>query len=61
MKLNAAAIKMAKKIQKLDSSAAKWIAADALRELKSAAVQKRLKRNIQSYIKKLKRNTISRF
>jgi 3-methyladenine DNA glycosylase AlkD len=46
MKLNAAAIKMAKKIQKLDSSAAKWIAADALRELKSEAVQKRLKRNI---------------
>jgi 3-methyladenine DNA glycosylase AlkD len=61
MKLNAAAIKMAKKIQKLDSSAAKWIAADALRELQSAAVQKRLKRNIQSYIKKPKRNTKSRF
>jgi 3-methyladenine DNA glycosylase AlkD len=61
MKLNAAAIKMANKIQKLDSSSAKWIAADALRELKSTAVQKRLKRNIQSYIKKSKRNTISRF
>jgi 3-methyladenine DNA glycosylase AlkD len=43
-KLNAAAIKMAKKIQKLDSSAAKWIAADALRELKSAAVMQRLKK-----------------
>jgi 3-methyladenine DNA glycosylase AlkD len=42
MKLNAAAIKMAKEIQKLDSSAAKWIAADALRELKSPNVQKRL-------------------
>ena len=61
MKLNAAAIKMAKEIQKLDSSAAKWIAADALRELKSVAVQKRLKRNIQSYIKKPKRKTLSRF
>ena len=44
MKLNAAAIVMAKKIQKLDSTAAKWIAADALRELRSPAVQKRLKK-----------------
>jgi 3-methyladenine DNA glycosylase AlkD len=42
MKLHAAAIKMAKEIQKLDSSAAKWIAADALRELKSPNVQKHL-------------------
>ena len=42
IKLNAAAIKMAKKIQKLDSSAAKWIAVDALRELQSSNVQKRL-------------------
>ncbi len=61
LKLNTAAIKMAKKIQKLDSPAAKWVAADALRELKSAAVQKRLKRNMQSYLKKPKRNTILRF
>jgi len=44
LKLNAAAIKMAQKIQKLDSSAAKWIASDALRELRSPAVQKRLKK-----------------
>jgi 3-methyladenine DNA glycosylase AlkD len=42
VKLNAAAIKMAKKIHTLDSSAAKWIASDALRELKSENVQKRL-------------------
>jgi 3-methyladenine DNA glycosylase AlkD len=42
MKLNAAAIKTAQEIQELDSSAAKWIAADALRELKSSNVQKRL-------------------
>jgi 3-methyladenine DNA glycosylase AlkD len=42
LKLNAAAIKTAKEIQKLDSSSAKWIAADALRELKSSTVQKRL-------------------
>jgi 3-methyladenine DNA glycosylase AlkD len=61
LKLNASAIKTAKEIRKLDSSSAKWIAADALRELKSAAVQKRLKRNIQGYTKKPKRNITSRF
>jgi 3-methyladenine DNA glycosylase AlkD len=44
MKLNAVAIKTAKEIQKLNSSSAKWIAADALRELKSTTVQKRLKK-----------------
>jgi len=44
IKLNAAAIKMAKEIHKLDSSSAKWIASDALRELQSSAVQKRLKK-----------------
>lgn len=43
LKLNAAAIKMAKEIHGLDSPAARWIAADALRELQSAAVLKRLK------------------
>ena len=43
MKLNAAAVKMAEKIHKLDSAAAKWIAADALRELRSPAVQRRLR------------------
>lgn len=41
-KLNAAAIRTAKKIRKIDSSASGWIAADALRELESVAVQKRL-------------------
>jgi 3-methyladenine DNA glycosylase AlkD len=61
LKLNSAAIKTAKEIQKLNSSSAKWIAADALRELKSPAVQKRLTRNIQGYIKKPKRNITSRF
>ena len=40
--LNRAAIRVAKAIQKLDSSSARWIAADALRELMSEAVQKRL-------------------
>ncbi len=41
--LNAAAIKTARDISKIDFKAARWIAADALRELESKAVQKRLK------------------
>jgi 3-methyladenine DNA glycosylase AlkD len=43
-RLNRAAIAMAEKIRKQDSSTARWIAADALRELKSDAVQNRLRR-----------------
>ena len=42
--LNRAAIAAAKRIRKSDSKAARWIAADALRELESEAVQRRLKR-----------------
>lgn len=42
--LNRAAIRTAKQIRALDSSAARWIAADALRELTSPAVQHRLAR-----------------
>jgi len=42
-RLNAAAIKAANEIEKIDSKAAKWIAKDALRELRSSAVQKRIK------------------
>ncbi len=41
--LNMAAIESAKHIQQLDSKAARWIAADALRELTSEAKQQRLK------------------
>jgi 3-methyladenine DNA glycosylase AlkD len=40
--LNRRAIVVAKEIQKLDSKSARWIAADALRELTSTAVQSRL-------------------
>jgi 3-methyladenine DNA glycosylase AlkD len=43
LNLNKAAVKTAKEIQKIDSKTAKWIASDALRELTSAAVLKRLK------------------
>jgi 3-methyladenine DNA glycosylase AlkD len=42
--LNREAIRTAEKIRQQDSSAARWIAADALRELKSPAVQRRLQR-----------------
>lgn len=45
LKLNTAAIKTAKEIQKLNSSSAKWIAADALRELQNFKVQKRLRKS----------------
>jgi 3-methyladenine DNA glycosylase AlkD len=41
--LNKAAINAAKEIQRLDSKAARWIAADAIRELESDAIQGRLK------------------
>ena len=42
--LNKKAIEFAEKIDKMDSKSAKWIAKDALRELKSEKVQKRLKK-----------------
>jgi 3-methyladenine DNA glycosylase AlkD len=42
--LNKIAIQTAKEIQKIDSKSAKWIASDALRELTSEAVRKKLDR-----------------
>lgn len=45
-RLNAAAIEAAEKIRTQNSSTARWIAADALRELKSEAVQSRLQRKV---------------
>jgi len=44
IRLNREAIRAAERIRRQDSRAARWIAADALRELKGAAVQARLKR-----------------
>ncbi len=44
LKLNRAAVKTAKEIQRLDSKSAKWIASDALRELTGEAVLTRLKK-----------------
>jgi len=43
IKLNKAAIKLAKEIKQIDSKSARWIAADAIRELESKKVQERLK------------------
>jgi 3-methyladenine DNA glycosylase AlkD len=43
LSLNKAAIKTAKEIQGIDSKSARWVASDALRELTSQAVQKRLR------------------
>ncbi len=41
--LNTAAIRAAKELRASNSSSARWIASDALRELESSAVQKRLR------------------
>lgn len=41
--LNRKAIAVAKEISRIDSRAARWVAADALRELTSAKIRKRLK------------------
>jgi 3-methyladenine DNA glycosylase AlkD len=43
LRLNEAAISTAREIQRLDSKSARWIAADAIRELESEAVQSRLR------------------
>lgn len=42
--LNKLSIRTAEHIQRMDSKAARWVAADALRELKSEAVRKRLRK-----------------
>jgi 3-methyladenine DNA glycosylase AlkD len=42
--LNKAAIEASRKIRELDSKDARWIASDAMRELQSEAVQRRLKK-----------------
>lgn len=43
-RLNKEAVKVARKIKKMNSKSAKWIAGNALTELQSEAVQKRLKK-----------------
>jgi 3-methyladenine DNA glycosylase AlkD len=46
LRLNRAAILTAERIRRQGSRSARWIAADALRELKSGAVQARLRRKV---------------
>jgi 3-methyladenine DNA glycosylase AlkD len=43
-RLNTSALRTAKEISRLDSSSARWVASDAIRELSSAAVQRRIGR-----------------
>ncbi len=43
--LNKAALKVAREIQQIDSRSARWVAADAIRELTSEAVQKKLNKS----------------
>lgn len=45
LRLNKEAQKLAVRISRLDSSSAKWVASDALRELRSSAVLARLRRS----------------
>ncbi len=45
LRLNRQALELAKKISKAESPAAKWVASDAIRELKSDSVQKKLRRS----------------
>jgi 3-methyladenine DNA glycosylase AlkD len=46
LRLNKKAITLARQIQERDAKSARWIAADALRELQSASVQQRLARRL---------------
>ena len=43
-RLNNKTLQLAKEIQRMDSRAARWIAADAIRELQNGAVQRKLKK-----------------
>ena len=46
--LNRAAIETAREIQRIDSKAARWIASNALKELESEAVRRRLKKRVRT-------------
>jgi len=49
--LNKKAIKLSKEILKIESKTAKWIARDAIKELTSAKIQNRLKKNYEKHNK----------
>lgn len=52
LSLNKAALETAREIQQLDSKAARWVAADAIRELESEAVRARLNRGNGNKVRK---------
>jgi len=56
LNLNKEAVKAAEEIQQIDSKSAKWIAADAIRELTGEAVQKRLTKTKWGYKQSKRRN-----
>ena len=45
LRLNRSALRVAERISKMDNPSARWVASDAIRELRSAAVQKKLRRS----------------
>ena len=47
LNLNNSALKVAREIQQIDSKASRWIASNAIRELESDAVQKRLEQKMK--------------
>jgi 3-methyladenine DNA glycosylase AlkD len=51
LRLNGRAIRLAEEIHRLDGGAARWVASDALRELKSPSVQERLRRGKNASVK----------
>ena len=59
-RLNRAALKTAQEISRMDSRAARWIAADARRELESPAVQQRLKLRMPAHKRKASINAAGR-
>ena len=44
LNLNKTTIRTAKEIPRIDTNAARWVASDAIRELSSEAVQRRLRK-----------------
>jgi len=48
LNLNNAAVEVAKDILRMESNSARWVASDAIRELESEAVQRRLKKKVEA-------------
>jgi 3-methyladenine DNA glycosylase AlkD len=48
LNLNNTAVEVAKDILRMESNSARWVASDAIRELESEAVQRRLKKKVET-------------